>query len=575
MLEIGSVLDGKYKILSEIGHGGMSVVYMALNEKANKTWAVKVIRKDGKLDFNVVRQGLVAEIETLKKLRHPSLPSIVDVIEDNDTFIIVMDYIEGNSLDKSIEEYGAQPQELVIQWAMQICDVLGYLHSCDPPIIYRDMKPANIMLKPDGNIALIDFGTAKTYEIELGETTGIGTIGYAAPEQYIGSGYGRTDARTDIYCLGMTLYHLLTNKDPCKNVISDRSIRAVNPSLSHGLDKIIKKCTEQNPDDRYQSCEELLYALEHYNELSDAYRKRQKKKLKTFSAVAVMSFIFAIASVFSFSMASKTKAKSYDSLIEQAKSSEYTDKERCDFLKEAIKISPERSDAYINLVDLFRNTGDGEDLPVLTREEAQNFVQLRVGFQDKNLFGLQSNVLPLEKLKSGNSKGFAQVCEEIGFAYWFNYEVESERYTLATSWFADAAKESPIAKTFYEIGECRSDIKKYRDQNRTEKMYSIYNELWNKLTALYDEAMSTDSLDIKILTLKEVVDCISSNISRFSFMVNNDDIITVLSSVSSEIDSLYKETEIDDIIVSLDSMKIQTKEALERIGSVSSKSDTE
>ena len=99
MLEIGSVLDGKYKILSEIGHGGMSVVYMALNEKANKTWAVKVIRKDGKLDFNVVRQGLVAEIETLKKLRHPSLPSIVDVLEDDDNFIIVMDYIEGNSLD--------------------------------------------------------------------------------------------------------------------------------------------------------------------------------------------------------------------------------------------------------------------------------------------------------------------------------------------------------------------------------------------------------------------------------------------------------------------------------------------
>lgn len=574
MLEIGSVLDGKYKILSEIGHGGMSVVYMALNEKANKTWAVKVIRKDGKLDFNVVRQGLVAEIETLKKLRHPSLPSIVDVLEDDDNFIIVMDYIEGNSLDKSIEEYGAQPQELVIQWALQLCDVLGYLHSCDPPIIYRDMKPANIMLKPDGNIALIDFGTAKTYEIKLGETTGIGTIGYAAPEQYIGSGYGRTDQRTDIYCLGMTLYHLLTNKDPCKNVISDRSIRAVNPSLSHGLDKIIKKCTEQNPDDRYQSCEELLYALEHYNELSDAYRKKQKKKLKTFSVVAGLSLVFAIASIFSFSMANKTKQISYESLIEQAKSSEYSDQERREFLKEAILISPEKTDAYINLVELFRATGSDEELPVLTREEAQNFVQLKVGFQNKNLFGLQSNVQPLDKLKSGNSKGFAQVCEEIGFAYWFNYEVESERYTLATGWFSDAAKESPIAKTFSEIGECRSDIKKYREQNRTEKMYSIYLELWDKLSALYNEAKSTESLDIKILTLREIVDCISSNISRFYYTVQKEDIVSVLKSVLTEIESLNKDTEIDDIIASLDSMRQQTEEALERIESVS-KSGTE
>ena len=111
------------------------------------------------------------------------------------------------------------------------------------------MKPANIMLKPDGNITLIDFGTAKTYEIDLGETTGIGTIGYAAPEQYIGSGLGRTDARTDIYCLGITLYHLLTGIDPCKYVISNRSVRAVNPALSPGLDAIIIKCTEPQPED--------------------------------------------------------------------------------------------------------------------------------------------------------------------------------------------------------------------------------------------------------------------------------------------------------------------------------------
>ena len=190
MLEIGSLVDGKYKILSEIGHGGMSVVYMAINEKANKTWAVKEVRKDGRMDFNTVRQGLMAEIETLKKLKHPNLPSIVDVIEDQDSFIIVMDYIEGRSLDKIIEEHGAQPEAYVVEWAKQLCDVFGYLHSRTPAIIYRDMKPANVMLKPDGNIMVIDFGTAKNYEIDLGETTGIGTIGYAAPEQYIGSGLG-------------------------------------------------------------------------------------------------------------------------------------------------------------------------------------------------------------------------------------------------------------------------------------------------------------------------------------------------------------------------------------------------
>ena len=145
MLKIGSLVDGKYRVLSEIGHGGMSVVYMAINEKANKTWAIKEVRKDGVKDFEVVRQGLIVETEMLKRLDHPNLPSIVDVIENEDTFLIVMDYIEGNPLSQALEEYGAQPQEFVIEWAKQLCDVLDYLHTRNPAIIYRDMKPANII----------------------------------------------------------------------------------------------------------------------------------------------------------------------------------------------------------------------------------------------------------------------------------------------------------------------------------------------------------------------------------------------------------------------------------------------
>ena len=164
MLEIGSLVDGKYKILSKVGQGGMSVVYLALNEKANAQWAVKEVRKDGIKDFEVVKQGLVAETDILKKLSHPSLPRIIDVIDNEDSFIIIMDYIQGNSLNTALDEFGAQPQDNVIEWAKQLTDVLGYLHSRTPPIIYRDMKPANIMLKPDGNVTLIDFGTARTFK---------------------------------------------------------------------------------------------------------------------------------------------------------------------------------------------------------------------------------------------------------------------------------------------------------------------------------------------------------------------------------------------------------------------------
>lgn len=169
MLQIGSYVDGKYKVLNKIGQGGMSVVYLALNEKANKTWAIKEVRKDGQQDFTTVKQGLIAETNILKELNHKYLPSIIDVIDDGDSFLIVMDYIQGKSLDKilkgSMEKEGL-PIALddVIAWGKQLCEVFYYLHTRPNPIIYRDMKPGNVMLKPDGEISLIDFGTARTFK---------------------------------------------------------------------------------------------------------------------------------------------------------------------------------------------------------------------------------------------------------------------------------------------------------------------------------------------------------------------------------------------------------------------------
>lgn len=260
MLEIGSIIDGKYKILNKIGQGGMSVVYLAMNERANKQWAIKEVRKDGVKDYDVVRQGLIAETDILKRLNHPHLPSIIDVIDRDDTFLIVMDYIEGKSLDHWLKKDGAQPQEKVVEWAKQICDVLGYLHSRKPPIIYRDLKPANVMLKPDGQIMIIDFGTAREFkETSIEDTSCLGTQGYAAPEQY--GGHGQTDARTDIYTLGATMYHLLTGHNPSLPPYEMYPIRRWNPALSSGLEKIVLKCTQRNPNDRYQNCAELMYLM--------------------------------------------------------------------------------------------------------------------------------------------------------------------------------------------------------------------------------------------------------------------------------------------------------------------------
>ncbi len=376
MLKIGSLVEGKYRVLSEIGRGGMSVVYMAINEKANKTWAIKEVRKDGVKDFEVVRQGLIVETELLKRLNHPNLPSIVDVIENEDTLLIVMDYIEGNPLSKALEEYGAQPQEYVIEWAKQLCDVLEYLHTRTPTIIYRDMKPANVMLKPDGNVTLIDFGTAREYkEKNLADTTCLGTVGYAAPEQF--GGMGQTDARTDIYCLGATLYHLVTGCNPCEPPYEILPIRSINPQLSSGLERIIIKCTQRNPEDRYQSCAELMYALDHYEEIDDFYRNAQKKKFTIFASTLAMSVLFLISGLLCGFIANNETKKLYES-----------------YVLEGQNISKSVEEKRVNLVKAIQNT-DYED-----KSEAFNLLMDLYYKEDKMLSHVNTEEEKAKNLKS-------------------------------------------------------------------------------------------------------------------------------------------------------------------------------
>lgn len=446
MLEIGSLVDGKYKILSEIGHGGMSIVYMAINEKANKTWAIKEVRRDGVIDFEAVKQGLVVETDMLKKLKHSHLPSIVDVIENNDTFLIVMDYIEGNPLSKTLSEYGAQPQEYVIEWAKQLCDVLGYLHTRTPAIIYRDLKPSNIMLKPDGNLVLIDFGTAREYkEKNLADTTCLGTIGYAAPEQF--GGMGQTDGRTDIYCLGATLYHLVTGNNPSEPPYEMRPIRELNPALSSGLERIILKCTQRNPQDRYQSCAELMYALEHYEQIDDKYKKKQKRKMAGFLTAAAFSLVFCGAGVTLNAVAAQKATDNYEALLEEAaKEPDYKDKIK--LYEEAIAI-PDKSgekSAYLELIKCFR---DNDSEHTFTTEEYGKMTKY-----------IKNNKEALMK----DPQMYAEVCFEMGRLIWYYYSYgdnndnQITRMVTAVDWFDDAYKNCEENYAYKNMAEVYRDI---------------------------------------------------------------------------------------------------------------------
>ncbi|MDO5131873.1 MAG: serine/threonine-protein kinase [Eubacteriales bacterium] len=349
MLKVGTLLDGKYKILNVIGRGGMSVVYLAINERANKTWAVKEVRKDGG-GTAIVSRGLAAETEMLKKLRHPNLPSIVDVIDRDDSFIIVMDYIEGNSLQYLLDTEGPQDPEKVIEWSKQLCDVLGYLHSRRPPIIYRDMKPANVMLRPNGEVTLIDFGTAREYKDARTEDTALlGTRGYAAPEQF--GGRGQTDGRTDLFNLGATMYHLVTGRSPAD---TNFVIRPIGDFLPHmkgsGLEKIILKCCRPEPEQRFRNCAELMYALENVHDEDDRERARRRRRLRGFTACLVIS-LTAAAAGFGFRAAyAGTKGEMYAGYLADS-AAEMTFRGKADAYRKAMDLDPGNAEAYEKLIE--------------------------------------------------------------------------------------------------------------------------------------------------------------------------------------------------------------------------------
>ena len=538
MLEIGSIIDGKYKILNKIGQGGMSVVYLAMNERANKQWAIKEVRKDGVKDYDVVRQGLIAETDILKRLNHPHLPSIIVVIDRDDTFLIVMDYIEGKSLDHWLKKDGAQPQEKVVEWAKQICDVLGYLHSRKPPIIYRDLKPANVMLKPDGQIMIIDFGTAREFkETSIEDTSCLGTQGYAAPEQY--GGHGQTDARTDIYTLGATMYHLLTGHNPSLPPYEMYPIRRWNPALSSGLEKIVLKCTQRNPNDRYQNCAELMYALEHYGELDSAYRRKQSIKWKSFVASCALTVV-SLAGSIGFKVAeSKTIKNSYDGYISEA-TKVTTQEERADYYEKAIKIDPEREEGYLELLDLFVYGADKNERD-FNRDETAEMTAI-LGYKGT---GNRTNESYFER----NKEGYDEFAFRMGVYYFYYYEGGgSAGKSMAQPWFEKAQKGTTLDADKLQLAERFAKISGYYASldSSDETGYgssASYGDYWTDLTNLTDGDISkVVNTKTAVAIYEELIARINENAVDFKRAgVTKDQMMDKLSNTKTRLEMLQNE----------------------------------
>ncbi|SEO61091.1 serine/threonine protein kinase [Amphibacillus marinus] len=412
MLKIGTIVDGRYEILKEIGRGGMSVVYLAMDNRLNKSLVVKDIRKRKGKDNELLINSLVVEANMLKRLEHHALPRIYDIIESKGDIYVVMDYIEGQSLKEVLDSHGRLPAKDVIKWARQLSDVLDYLHTREPPIVYRDMKPDNIMLTPNGKIKLIDFGIAREYKVNHStDTVNLGTKGYASPEQLSGK---QTDARTDIYSLGVTLYHLVTGRSLSEPPFEVRPIRQWDASLPEGLEHIIHRCTQTEPDQRYQSCAELSYDLANIDKLTQGYKKKLYQRLVAFIIPFLFFFVFSTTTILGYNGMRQEQFEHYVDLINQARSEliDGNDSRAIQLMEAAIEEDNRRAEAYINILNIYINRGD-VDSGLDKLEQYINQGYGRIDTDDNVLFKVGMTYFDLKRDYSRALHYFRQINEEV------------------------------------------------------------------------------------------------------------------------------------------------------------------
>jgi outer membrane protein assembly factor BamB/tRNA A-37 threonylcarbamoyl transferase component Bud32 len=262
----GYLLQNRYRILTVLAVGGMSAVYKAQDlrfSKVTRVCAIKEMISSAKApDVRaMILRNFERETNILATLNHPGIVQVYDCFTEGNRSYLVLEYVGGKDLEAVLEETNDfLPEEKVVGWALQICDVLSYLHSHEPqPIVFRDIKPSNVMLDEYGRIKLIDFGIAKMFRTGK-KGTMIGTEGYSPPEQY----QGLADPRVDIYALGATIHHLLSKRDPRLEPpfsFHKRPIHDTNPSVSRELLEVVRKALEYDADDRYGSAEEMQRAL--------------------------------------------------------------------------------------------------------------------------------------------------------------------------------------------------------------------------------------------------------------------------------------------------------------------------
>ncbi len=357
MLEINSLVMEHYKILGVAGKGGMGRVYHALDIRDGSHWAIKEDLDAAGGDF------LREEAELLAQLSHPALPVSRGICSWQGTQYMTMQFMSGETLAGMLKKQEKYPETQVLDWFLQICDVLKYLHSRPKPVVYRDLKPSNIIIDEEKRIRIIDFGIAEEYTRQDGgeqmQKGGL-TKGFAAPEQY--NRRFKADVRTDIYALGVTVHYLLTGKNPTKPPYEFLPVRKLVPDVSPAMEEIVKKCLQPNPDMRYAGADELYDELKNIDKTNR--RMRRKKSMRIIAALAVIAIVAAAVFILESKLESgrQKEIDEYYSLVEASEVAALNE----DFIlaaekaEKAIAMQPNEISAYLAAANCLVQQGDFE-----------------------------------------------------------------------------------------------------------------------------------------------------------------------------------------------------------------------
>lgn len=513
LLRPNSILNNEYQIVNVIGAGGMGIVYLAYHLRTGGTWAIKEVDKSRFKGNHDKLKEIMDEAALLGKISYPAIPRVATIIDDPKAqyLYILQDYIDGKTLAEAItdraevkaregitDQYKQRQlsQSNVVNIAKQLVKTFIYLHTRQPAVIYRDLKPGNIMIDASNNIHLIDFGIAfqmTPENLQPGVKAGMGTMGYAAPEQYGEAPYHTL--QTDIFNFGRVLYELVTgycpapkHKDKKGKAINKElpPIRELRPDIDEALEEIIYTCMETDLKERYKSFHEVKYAFDHYKELGPSFKARAIKRIKTVVGLSLATLVL-LSSGIGLIAYDKAKANvAYNDMLAQV--DVYNDTASVAAL---IAENPTVVKPYQRLIDLYK----ADD--VFTLEEEQEFLRL-----------ITSNLSTLVK-----SEGFGDLAYNVGVLYIYYYQATDDvkqnaqlQMAQSVNWFDYALENGTthkdLAKIYYNLGLFNRDIVLAVKQGEDAGLYKRY---FSDLDTLVNTIDLEDTPDLMKLRLVETI----------------------------------------------------------------------